>query len=82
LSPLERIYRNVTIKVTSGDITKLEVDAVVNAANSLLIMGGGVAGAILRAGELLPEAHKKFNLKVIALVVLGAIFVSALELFL
>jgi len=34
------------------------------------------------AGELLPEAHKKFNLKVIALVVLGAIFVSALELFL
>jgi len=34
------------------------------------------------AGELLPEAHKKFNIQVIVSVILGAIFVSALELFL
>jgi len=57
----ERDYKDTTIIVTSGDITKLEVDAIINAANSLLIMGGGVAGAILRAGgrEIQQEASKK-----------------------
>ena len=53
---------NSKIKLNQGDITELNTDVIVNAANAQLIMGGGVAGAIRRkGGPLIQEECNKIG---------------------
>ncbi len=50
MQPFERKVGGTTISLVSEDLTERDVDAIVNAANSFLQHGGGVAGAIVRKG--------------------------------
>ena len=46
----ELTIKNSRIRLLQSDITELDTDVIVNAANAQLILGGGVAGAIRRKG--------------------------------
>lgn len=50
---------NSILELVDGDITEMDVDAIVNAANTQLILGGGVAGAIRKKGG--PKIQQQCN---------------------
>jgi O-acetyl-ADP-ribose deacetylase (regulator of RNase III) len=55
----EWTFEDMKIRLVKGNIVDLEVDAIVNAANKSLILGGGVAGAIRSSGG--PTIQKECN---------------------
>ncbi len=58
----EKIIGEKTIRLIQGDITERDVDAIVNAANSYLQHGGGVAGAIVKkGGQIIQEESDKIG---------------------
>jgi O-acetyl-ADP-ribose deacetylase (regulator of RNase III) len=58
----ERTINGKTIRLILGDITERDTDAIVNAANSYLQHGGGVAGAIVRkGGQIIQDESDKIG---------------------
>ena len=56
---MEVKINNSVLRLVQGDITEMQTDAIVNAANAALVLGGGVAGAIRTKGGL--QIQKECN---------------------
>src|SRR5215472_5606242 len=57
-----RLYNDKTIRLVKGDITERNVDVIVNAANSHLKHGAGVAGAIvIKGGSIIQQESNKIG---------------------
>ena len=69
--------KNSVLEILEGDITQMETDAIVNAANAQLVLGGGVAGAIKRKGG--PAIQQECN-KIGGTFVGGAVITTAGDL--
>jgi len=56
---------NSTLELVEGDITEMQTEAIVNAANARLVLGGGVAGAIRRKGgpQIQEECNTQYSLR-------------------
>ena len=62
MGPIERKIGKTVLRLVSEDLTGRDVDAIVNAANSHLQHGGGVAGAIVRkGGRVIQEESDKIG---------------------
>ena len=71
---MEKQVGEAVIEVSQFDITEMETDAIVNAANTRLVLGGGVAGAIRKKGG--PEIQAQCN-KISPTFVGGAVITTA-----
>ena len=71
---MQVLIKNKILQLIEGDITEMSTDAIVNAANERLILGGGVAGAIRTKGG--PEIQNECN-KIGGTFVGGAVITSA-----
>ncbi|MBC7107522.1 MAG: macro domain-containing protein [Methanomassiliicoccales archaeon] len=71
---MQKTINGITVRVLRGDITEMETEAIVNAANNMLWMGAGVAGAIKKKGgkEIEEEALSKGPIPVGEAIVTGA----------
>lgn len=59
---MQREIKKSILQVVEGDLTEMETDAIVNAANEYLKHGGGVAGAIVRkGGRIIQEESDKIG---------------------
>ena len=68
------VVNKSVIELSEGDLTELNVNAIVNAANAQLLLGGGVAGAIRQKGgpSIQEECHRIGGINVGGAVITGA----------